>query len=409
MTAVVEAELEAPEAAPQAFSIVCLSPQGWHVDLPTNRQQIMLRAARRGHEVLFVETGNFIGRHLWSLVRSRARTRHSLASQLASAEEVAPGIRARKALNLLPWGHTYHSVNSFNAAATARVVRRLARRLPQPVVLWIYDPCASAMAGSCGEAFAVYDCVDDYAEQAGGDPRKRELVSASDREAATRSRLVFATATPLFERHRELNAQTHLVRNVGDYAHFVPAADRAFAAPEVAGLPGPVIGFAGNFLAQKVDLALLEALAVRRPDWTLLLIGPGRADTQAALDRLAALPNVRWLGAKPYAELPRYVAAFDVALIPYVANRYTESCFPLKTFEYLAAGKPVVASGLPELAGLEPHVKVVDGADAYVAAIEQALAGTLEDEVDRRELAAQNTWESRAGRLLDLISAELAG
>ncbi len=403
----------AREAAPQVtaaepFSIVCLSPQAWHVDLPTNRQQIMLRAARQGHEILFVETGNFLGRHAWSLVRGPGRG--ALADQLVRAQEVAPGISARKALNVLPWGHTYRLANAVNGFFTSRLLRRLARRLPQPVVLWIYDPCAASMAGSCGEAFAVYDCVDDYAEQTGGDPRKHALVRDADRRAASRSRLVFATATPLYERHAQVNARTHLVRNVGDYAHFRPAADRSFTAEEVASLARPVVGFSGNFLGQKVDLDLLASLARRRPDWTLLLVGPGRGETQADLDRLVSLPNVRWVGPKPYADVPRYVAAFDVALIPYVENAYTSSCFPLKTFEYLAAGKPVVATGLPELAGLEPHVTLATRLDEVVTEIEAALARSSDDERERRmALAAVNTWEERANRLLGLIAAELAG
>jgi glycosyltransferase involved in cell wall biosynthesis len=383
---------------PQPFSIVCLSPQGWRVDLPTNRQQIMLRAARKGHRVVFVETGNFAGRHLWRLLRRR-RDR-----------SIAPpsGVREQKALNALPWGHTYASANRVNCFLTAFVLRRLVRRLPQPVVLWLYDPCAMPLVGACGESFAVYDCVDDYAEQVNGDPRKRALVQAADCDAGTIARLVFATATPLFERHRRANDRTYLVRNVGDYEHFRLAADRSFAAPDVAGLPRPVIGFAGNFLGEKVDIALLEAVARSRQDWTLLLVGPGRADTQAAVERLVSLPNVRWVGAKPYADVPRYVAAFDVALIPYRANDYTRSCFPLKTYEYLAAGKPVVASGLPELEGMAPDVTVADGAGSFVAAVEAALGRLGATERRRRmAVAARNTWETRAERLLGLIEDEL--
>ena len=88
---------------------------------------------------------------------------------------------------------------------------------------------------------------------------------------------------------------------------------------------------------------------------------------------MARLPNIRWIGPKPYAELPRFVAAFDVGMIPYVANPYTQSCFPLKLYEYLAAGKPVVATGLPELEGMEPDVMLVDGTETFVEAVEAAL------------------------------------
>ena len=388
----------------QPFSIVCLAPT-WDVDLPTNRQQIMLRAARRGHQVLFVETGYFLGRHLWRLVRYPGR--RSLTRRLLASDEVAPGIRVRKTVNLIPWGQKYRLANAVNCALTAFLLRRLARGMPQPVVLWLYDPFTASLAGRSGEAFAVYDCVDDYVEQAIG-PRRRARAAVADTRAARLARLVFATTHTLYERKRRINARTHLVPNVGDYEHFLPAADRAFAAEEVRDLRRPVLGFAGNFLASKVDLDLLESLARVRPECTLLLVGPARPESAARLERLAGLPNVHWVGPKPYEEVPRYVAAFDVGLIPYVTNAYTRSVFPLKLYEYLAAGKPVVASGLPELAGLEPHVVLADGAQDFIAQVDAALGRLSEEESARRRmLAAGNSWENRTERLLHLIAGEL--
>ena len=251
------------------------------------------------------------------------------------------------------------------------------------------------------------DCVDDYTEQATS-ARKREMVVACDQMAVLRSRLVFTTSTAMYERQRRLNPATHLVRNAGDYEHFVGAADRAIAAPEVSDLPRPVLGFARNFLASKVDFDLLEDVARALPEWTLLLIGPAASETASVLERLAQLPSVRWLGQKPYAELPRYVAAFDVGLIPYVSNAYTRSCFPLKLYEYLAAGKPVVASGLPELAGMEPDVVLVDGATTFIQAVQRAVGRNGEAErLRRRQLASRNSWEARTGRLLELVHREL--
>ena len=97
-----------------------------------------------------------------------------------------------------------------------------------------------------------------------------------------------------------------------------------------------------------------------------------------------------------------------MATIPYLRNAYTRNCFPLKTFEYLAAGKPVIASGLPELAGMDPHVVLVDGVEAFVAAVESALGRTTARDVGaRQELARRNTWETRTQRLLELVGAEL--
>jgi glycosyltransferase involved in cell wall biosynthesis len=388
------------------FSVVCLSSQDWLVELPTNRQQIMSRAAASGHRVLFVETGEFLGKHLWRLLR-RGR-RRSLASRLLSTEQTGRDIQTVKALNVLPWGHKYALANAVNRSVTAWRLRRLARRLPQPAVLWVYDPCAALAADRYGLAFSVYDCVDDYAEQVNGDRHRRALVQGSDARVGEAARLVFTTSQPLFERHHGWNRRTHLVPNVGDYGLFAPAVEREIAAPEVSALPRPVLGFAGNFVASKVDFELLEALARERPAATVLLIGPEWPESADALARLRALANVVWVGAKPHEELPRYVAAFDVALIPYVENAYTRSCFPLKVYESLAAGKPVVAAGLPELAGMGPDVVLARSTEEFIAAVDRAVAASGGDAVQRRrQVASRNTWETRTEQLLRLVQAEL--
>lgn len=390
------------------FSVICVSPQDWYVDLPTNRQQVMRRVGARGHEVVFVESGAFLLRHPRELVRNPGRT----LRRLLATEPVAPGVHLCKALTVVPWGKRFRFASRANFWLTAQRLKCLARRLPQPVVLWIYDPCAAAMVGSCGEVFAVYDCVDDYGEQYGAqygrDARRQALVAAADVEAARRSRIVFTTTTPLLERHGRNNERTYLVPNVGDYTHFAPAADRSLAAADVGDLPRPVIGFAGNLQIGKVDFELLEHLARAKPEWSVVLIGPVRADTREAVARLARLSNVHVLGWKPYTELPRYYAAFDVGLCPYVWSAAMQSGFPLKLYDYLAVGMPVVASGNPDLAGKEPDVVLARGAEEFVGAIEGVLGRvSREDRERRRSLAAHNTWETRTERLLEVVSAEL--
>ena len=404
-TAEPPAGAEAPYAPERPYSIVCISSQAWEAPLPTNRQQIMRRAGSWGHEVLFVETGRFLGRLLWQLVRGPDRLR--LLRKLAAAQQVAPGVRVARLWNVLPLSQRLAFSNRAAWRLGARRARRAAARLPGPRVLWIYDPRGAEAIGTFGEAFAVYDCVDDYPQQAGSSRGSRALLTSLDARAGAGSRLVFATTPSLVERQRHRNPRTHHVANVGDFEHFRSAADRATAAPELHDLARPVLGFAGNFLESKVDFDLLAAVGSAFAEGTLLLAGPAKGAAAGRLEQLLrTTPNARWLGLQPYAKLPSVVAAFDVGLIPYLENEYTRSCFPLKLYEYLAAGKPVVASGLPSIAGLGPHVQLTGSADEFVDAVQASLSAPA-DVDGRMALASGSTWEGRARRLLSLVSAEL--
>ena len=389
----------------KGFSIVCVSRQDWHARLPTNRQQIMARAAQRGHRVLFVETGGHLSRHLWQLLTGPRR--RSVARRLFGSERPARGVAVEKGLTLAPWGQKFPLANRINSRLTGLRIRRAARGLEGRHVLWLYDPTAFELVGHVGEDLTVYDVVDDYVEQVGPDARRRRFAAVADAEAASRSQVVFATTSGLYERQLARNPETHLVRNGADFAHFAHANG---AAPELHALSGPVVGFAGNLTSEKVDFDLIEAVARARPEWSVVLVGPAAEDGRAGLERASKLPNVHVLGFRPYDVLPSYVGGFAVGLIPYRTTAYTRNCSPLKVFEYLAAGKAVVASGVPELAGMEPDVALVDGAEAFVAAIEAALADDSPDAVARRRgLAEKNTWEGRTERLLELVGGRLDG
>jgi glycosyltransferase involved in cell wall biosynthesis len=387
------------------FTIVCVSPQPWDTELPTNRQQVMRRAAGFGHEIVFIETAHFVGRDLWQLVRRPRAGGRRVVRRLVVGNRVADRITVRGAPWLAPWGRRIRWANRLNTVLTGLVVRSIVRRTEGPVVLWLYDAASSALVGHCGETASVYDCVDDHIEVAGDNPRIRALLTAADNHAASVSSVVMTTTRTLYERHRATNPRTHLVPNVGDYEHFAPAASRSIAADEVSALSGPVLGFTGNVAAWKVDFDLLTEVARRRPLWTLVLVGPARPDTLDQLSRLTALPNVHYLGPRPYERVPEYVAGFDVGLCPYLWNAAMRSGFPLKLYEYLAAGKPVVASGNPDVAGMEPDVRLVRGADEFVAAVEDVLAlDGADDRARRMTIAAANTWESRTRQMLDLVT-----
>jgi glycosyltransferase involved in cell wall biosynthesis len=159
-----------------------------------------------------------------------------------------------------------------------------------------------------------------------------------------------------------------------------------------------------------VDLALLADVAAQRPDWRIELVGPLSYGLDAdELARLRALPNVHFAGAVPPEQVPAVMAGCDVGLIPYKLNEQTRHVNPLKVYEYLAAGKPVVGTPLPELAQFQPLVRVAGDVDGFVGAVEAALAEGDDPQAVAARLAAAaaNTWDVRVERMVGLIGEAL--
>jgi glycosyltransferase involved in cell wall biosynthesis len=174
--------------------------------------------------------------------------------------------------------------------------------------------------------------------------------------------------------------------------------------PAVAALPAPRIVFTGAIVSIKLDFPLIAELARLRPSWSFALVGPvGPGDPRTDVSQLAAEPNVHLLGARAYRDLPAVLRAADAGLIPYAANQLTASIFPMKVYEYLAAGLPVVATPLPALAGVADVATAPDAA-GLAALLDDALAGdSPEARADRSARAAAHSWERR----LDEIAAAI--
>ena len=246
----------------------------------------------------------------------------------------------------------------------------------------------------------MYDCLDDFAAFHPDGAR----IAETEARLATRADVVFASAEVLEERMRRLNARTVRLPNGADGDHFAPGRAAALPVPsDVAHIPRPVLGYVGE-MARWFDAELVQALARHDPSWQIVLIGPVHGDGIAPLREL---PNVHYLGPRPYRDLPAYLHRFDVCLLPFRVDRLTAAVDPVKLYEYLAAGKPVVSTPLPEASRRGDVVTVADRA-AFPAAVATALRQAADPAgVARRvAVARENSWDRRVADALGALGVE---
>ena len=271
-------------------------------------------------------------------------------------------------------------------------------------VLWAYTPMAFAYAQHLRPLATVYDCMDELAAFADAPPTLRER----EAELLRRADLVFTGGRSLYEAKRERHPSVHEFPSSVDAAHFARARVALPEPPDQAGLRRPRLGFFG-VLDERLDRDLVADLAEARPDWELVFVGPV---VKIDPDSLPRRPNVHYLGAKGYDELPAYLAGWDAALIPFALDSSTRFISPTKTLEYLAAGKPVVSTPIRDV--VRPYaerglVRIGRGAAEFAAAVEEALAEDEESRLRRADEAlAQTSWDRTWNGMRRLLEGAIA-
>ena len=264
-----------------------------------------------------------------------------------------------------------------------------------PCGVWLYTPMMRALAEAFGAAPLVYDVMDELAQFDFAPAGMRE----HERAVLDRADLVFAGGRSLFAARSALGERIRCEPSGVDIERF-----EANVAPHPlpAQLRGPVFGYVG-VIDERLDLALVAALAEAFPDGHVVLVGPVAKIDAAALPHR---PNVHLTGAVPYDALPSWLSGFDVALMPFARNRATEFISPTKTLEYFAAGLPVVSTRIADVAdAYADTVLFGDDAPAFIDAARAALAATPARIERGRAHARARTWDAIAARMLDAVAA----
>jgi glycosyltransferase involved in cell wall biosynthesis len=382
----------------ERLDLVVLYAPPWDGPAQFSKHHLARYLAARGHRVLYVEAP--LGP--LSVARRGRSAVAELRATRAPPRPVMDRLWVRRYFNPVP----YHAVTRVTSTRTAN---RIGQRLLAPSVrhdlarLGFRRPVIVAGLPHAVDALPrlprralAYHCADDYAHVRGFPAS----LPALEGELCRQADLVIVTAETLRAPRAALNPSTYWVPNGVDTAHFTAPATPA---DELRTLCRPVLGFVGG-LAQWVDVGLLAEIARARPDASLVLVGPISTD----VGPLTRLPNVHLLGPRPYADVPRYLAAMDVALIPFVTDPVTYHADPIKAYEYLAAGVPVVATDLPALQRLRPLVRLADRPSSFLIEIDAALrAGREADRAARQAEAAHHDWACRFAEVERLLLEHL--
>jgi glycosyltransferase involved in cell wall biosynthesis len=406
----------------EGHDILCFAPGPWD-DIWRNRHHLMTRLAR-ANRVLYVEPWAYLRPTLRRLRSGQIRVADVQSPRLIQVDTklyvYRPPLWAPRAARF-PLSVTTQAIYM---AFLRRVLSRLRFQAP---ILWLFLPDMEIFVGRFDEKLVVYHIVDEYAGYSGVSQAWRPVLQHMERQLARRADLVFVTSPILYESKRDLNERICLVPNAVDYEAFAAILEAGLSPPaDMETVPSPIAGYVGA-INDKLDLALLARVArgcvdhiaplgQGRPvplerNWSMVLVGPVRItdeEGQRALQALSALPHVHFLGRKRVDEVPRYIAACDVCLLPYRINQWTRSIDSLKLYEYLACGKPVVATDLPAAQRFSEVVRVATGEAEFLASMSAALN---EDrpalQTARRRVAAQHTWEQRVASISAAIEGRL--
>ena len=357
--------------------IVCLSTTNFH-PLPTRKQNVMTRL--RNAEILYFDPPVS---YIAPLKDKKCAVR--LFSRWKKADKPQGNLTVYELPPVFPFFNKHRWVNRLNQKRQAKFVRKKMREhgFGEDTVLWCYSPSSCDIARHIPHQKLVYDCVDRHSAYKGHiDPA---VVDGMERDLAGGADMVFSTAIGLHETLQNYNKNAKMIPNGAAYEVFsrVQAEKGSLPCPEeMKQLPHPVYGFVG-MLQECIDYALIESLAKAQPEATIFLIG--RTLPGVNLDHLKKYPNIVFHGLVPQPELPAYIAQFDVCLNVFRAGALSKDVSPLKFYEYLATGKPVVSTREPlQVSDFADVVYIVDSEAEFPALCREAAAEQSPAKVAKR-------------------------
>ncbi len=360
--------------------------------------------ARAGNRVMFV---NSISMGLPGLTNKDLlpRIARKLRSYSKLARTTPEGITVVSPAALPFFGN--RPARAVNRKLLAAQLGKLAgRRGFANPILWIAIPTAVELIGSFNESLVIYQVSDKYDANLMDHATDPATIRRLHERAIEAADIILYSGRKLFAEAERGRERSYLLEQAVDFEHWSRIADgEVDVAPEIAGIPHPRLGYFGAIEPWLIDQELIKRAARERPSWQWIFVGNKSRGVE-----IEALSNTHFLPPVPYAELPRYAAGFDVCVLPWETKRaFTSYGSAIKVREYLATGKPVVISPLPEYESMSDVLRIGRSRDEFFKLVDDALHEQGEGARRARQAAVRNgTWMARAEWVSNLIEEQLA-
>ena len=382
-------------------SIICFGGEDWWYHHPHSKAHLMRKFARAGNKVIFV---NSISMGLPGLAHKDLlpRIKRKLGSYSKLARQTEDGITVVSPASLPFFGSA--TARKLNRQMIGAQIRKLAqsRGLTKPI-LWIAIPTAAEMIGAFDESAIIYQVSDKYDANTMDHATDPALIRKLHEQAIDRADLVFYSGRKLFDEATRGRDHSYLLEQGVDYERWSKVTTLSIA-PEIDKIPHPRLGYFGAIEPWLVDQELIKRAARERPSWQWIFIGNRSRGIE-----IEDLPNTHFLPPVQYEELPAYAAGFDVCVLPWETEQaFTSYGSAIKVREYLASGKPVVISPLPEYEPMGDVLRIARSRDEFLRLVEDALNENDESASAKRQAAvASGTWDARAEWVSGLIEKTL--
>ncbi|HTE07567.1 MAG TPA: glycosyltransferase family 1 protein [Flavitalea sp.] len=273
-------------------------------------------------------------------------------------------------------------------------------------LFWFYTPMALPLTKGLKPIMTIFDCMDELSAFKFAPPELRRL----EKELLNTADLVFTGGHSLYAIKKHENSNVHSFPSSIDKAHFGKARRIKKQPQDQASIPGPRLGFYG-VLDERFDIDLISEIALKKPDWQIVLIGPVVKIDPASLPRFS---NIHYLGSKTYQQLPDYLAGWDIAMVSFAMNESTRFISPTKTPEYLSGGKPVISTPIRDVVetyGKNGLVHIINNADEFISVATRELA-TKDKSSWRRKVdnfLKYESWDITVEKMRVEIYSVLAG